>query len=89
MNGEDLADKAGLKKENRFFFSDSYYEDMPEIPDRPNFDPVQPPKKEEVKPKEEFNDNMFSFGGNRNLESQDSSLNSSSNWNSSVQQASS
>ncbi len=83
MNGEDLADKAGLKKENRFFFSDSYYEDMPEIPDRPSFDPIQPPKKEETKPKEENANNQFFFGENRNLESKGPSLNSS------VQQASS
>lgn len=46
MNGEDLADKAGIKKENRFIFSDSYYEAMPEIPEKPNFDVVGLPKKE-------------------------------------------
>lgn len=46
MNGEDLADKAGIKKENRFIFSDSYYENMPEVPEKPNFDVVGLPKKE-------------------------------------------
>jgi len=46
MNGEDLADKAGIKKENRFIFSDSYYANMPEVPEKPNFDVLGLPKKE-------------------------------------------
>ena len=46
MNGEDLANKAGIKKENRFIFSDSYYENMPEVPEKPNFDVLGLPKKE-------------------------------------------
>lgn len=46
MNGEDLADKAGIKKENRFIFSDSYYENMPEVPEKPNFDVLGLPKKD-------------------------------------------
>ena len=52
MNGEDLANKAGLNRTNRFIFSDSYYEKMPEVPGRPTFDPVVPPKKEQDLSKE-------------------------------------
>lgn len=89
MNGEDLANKAGIKKENRFFFSDSYYENMPEIPDKPNFDPIQPPKKEDTKPKIENKGNDLIFGRDQGLESREPLFNPSSNWNSSVQQASS
>ncbi len=47
MNGEDLANKAGIKKENRFIFSDSYYENMPEIPEKPNFDLLAPSNRKE------------------------------------------
>ncbi|MCI8588735.1 MAG: hypothetical protein HFG40_03705, partial [Bacilli bacterium] len=52
MNGEDLANKAGLNRTNRFIFSDSYYEKMPEVPGRPTFDPIVPPKKEQDLSKE-------------------------------------
>lgn len=85
MNGEDLANKAGLEKNNRFIFADSYYEDMPEVSEKTNFNSFQPPKKEEIKPDNEFQNSNF---GNMNGSFDD--LNSGFlNSNPSVMQASS
>lgn len=47
MNGEELANKSGIEEKNRFFFSDDYYNEIPEVPEKNNFDPFQPPKKSE------------------------------------------
>lgn len=47
MNGEELAKKSGIEDKNRFFFSDDYYDEIPEVPEKNNFDPFQPPKKNE------------------------------------------
>lgn len=85
MNGEDLANKTGLGKNNRFIFADSYYENMPEIPEKPNFDSAQFPNTKEVS----FNTYNMDKNNLLNTGKESTSTHSSLNSNFSVQQASS
>lgn len=83
MNGEELANKAGIEEKNRFFFSDDYYNELPEIPEKNNFDPFQPPKKNESS-ELGSNNNTNNFFNNNLLKSSNTGTNHTE-----IQQASS
>lgn len=83
MDGNELSEKVGLEQKNQFIFSDSYYDELPEIPTKHTFEPVKPYQKENSSTNLNAELNQ---SNSASFQNSDNGLFSVSNNNSNVQQ---